>query len=742
MRSIAILGAFLAILGVVPRVFGDCTPGRSGITTLRAGLYEPTINECSWGASLNADWTIVDSSMCLVAGPNNLSGFNNFTGSTTFSGLSWNFPNANLTVDRIATRLGGPISGPNSVSIGNNSLAAFQTSGYVGRANVAVGPNALADFVAGGKPTLSQSGGNTAVGNSALGTSTDSENSAFGDFAGAGFTYGEHNQFFGNFSGVALNGNYFAQGENDTFIGLFSGPTSTSPYLSNSMAFGYASKVGESSALSLGCNATDCASGGYPTFKVGIGTDVPTEVLDVVGNIKIEGGGNGIRFADGSFQQTAGGGGGGGSSSLETLFGTARTSPTATLNGYSGDFIATVIGSTMSFSLNPKTTDFIQNTSALQSGSVFFVSSGTVNGPLSIYGNTLSSGVLTTQLLSQTGVFEDPANVIIKRTAGLNGCIRWTDGTNKDWQICNNTNDLEMGYGSNSGGMTDFLDLQTNGSFPLGSSVTIQGGAAFLANKVTDTGETINGPGNGNIQLTISGSTYTVTSTTNVGSANVTVGHLAVFSSTNATLTDGGAPSAGGGGTPASPNNSIQFNNAGAFGGNADFEHFASSVVYTNQFVDTGIQTSSFTYGVQASSLTLKTIGGFGGELDFWNSGANNDTIKFFNDSGAAQAFINENVGTWWRIDVDGGAAFIVQTADTNRLAIDAAGTVAVESGGLQLWSRTKAQIAVITPDSINSQVTGEEYYCSDCATVAVCISTGSAQGAFALITNKASACQ
>lgn len=248
--------------------------------------------------------------------------------------------------------------------------------------------------------------------------------------------------------------------------------------------------------------------------------------------------------------------------------------------------------------------------------------------------------------------------------------------------------------------------------------------------------ETVSGPGNGNIVFTISGSTYGVISDS---ISPPTVGQCAVFSSTNGTVS---GTTCGGGGTPASPNNSIQFNNAGAFGGNADFEHFASSIVYTNQFVDTGIQTSSFTYGVQASSLTLKTIGGFGGELDFWNSGANNDTIKFFNDSGAAQAFINENVGTWWRIDVDGGAAFIVQTADTNRLAIDAAGTVAVESGGLQLWSRTKAQIAVITPDSINSQVTGEEYYCSDCATVAVCISTGSAQGAFALITNKASACQ
>lgn len=55
------------------------------------------------------------------------------------------------------------------------------------------------------------------------------------------------------------------------------------------------------------------------------------------------------------------GGGGGGSSALEMLFGAARSSPTATLNGYKGDFIGNVVGSTMTFILNPATTDFIQN---------------------------------------------------------------------------------------------------------------------------------------------------------------------------------------------------------------------------------------------------------------------------------------------------------------------------------------------------------------------------------------------
>lgn len=60
-----------------------------------------------------------------------------------------------------------------------------------------------------------------------------------------------------------------------------------------------------------------------------------------------------------------------------------------------------------------------------------------------------------------------------------------------------------------------------------------------------------------------------------------------------------------------------------------------------------------------------------------------------------------------------------------------------IHNGFHQLFSRTSAQINVLIPGSVM-----QEYGCSDCATVPVCISTGTAIGAFSLITNKGSSCQ
>lgn len=52
------------------------------------------------------------------------------------------------------------------------------------------------------------------------------------------------------------------------------------------------------------------------------------------------------------------------------------------------------------------------------------------------------------------------------------------------------------------------------------------------------------------------------------------------------------------------------------------------------------------------------------------------------------------------------------------------------------LTSLTKAQISTAVPGLV-----GVQYYCSDCSTVPVCISTGTTVGSFSLITARASAC-
>jgi len=88
---------------------------------------------------------------------------------------------------------------------------------------------------------------------------------------------------------------------------------------------------------------------------------------------------------------TTGGGGSGGSSSLQvTRSGVEITSPTASINFYSGDFVGSSAGTTAQIYLNPSTTNYIWNTSTLQSGATFYVSSGTVAGQLTV--GTLKGG--------------------------------------------------------------------------------------------------------------------------------------------------------------------------------------------------------------------------------------------------------------------------------------------------------------------------------------------------------------
>ena len=62
---------------------------------------------------------------------------------------------------------------------------------------------------------------------------------------------------------------------------------------------------------------------------------------------------------------------------------------------------------------------------------------------------------------------------------------------------------------------------------------------------------------------------------------------------------------------------------------------------------------------------------------------------------------------------------------------------VTASAGPFTMYSRTAAQIIVIDPT-----VEGEFYYCSDCTTVAVCVSTGTAAYDWALFTDKTAACE
>lgn len=90
-----------------------------------------------------------------------------------------------------------------------------------------------------------------------------------------------------------------------------------------------------------------------------------------------------------------------------------------------------------------------------------------------------------------------------------------------------------------------------------------------------------------------------------------------------------------------------------------------------------------------------------------------------------------------------GGALAATNSFQYNGSSVTVTVPVAIASttlsGFLQLTPKTAAQIKALTPGTGG---TNQVYGCSDCSTVPVCISTGTAVGAWSLITNKTSVCQ
>lgn len=144
-------------------------------------------------------------------------------------------------------------------------------------------------------------------------------------------------------------------------------------------------------------------------------------------------------------------------------------------------------------------------------------------------------------------------------------------------------------------------------------------------------------------------------------------------------------------------------------------------------------------------------IGGFGSEnstmtfISSYNSAvgnsiktlSNGDDFFAFGAGGTAGTY--STITVWPPSSANSGFNFAINASPI--LQITTAGT-SVQSGFLQLVSQTSAQIRAITPTLVNGVAIGEYYYCSDCATVPQCVSTGTARGAFALTTNRTSVCQ
>lgn len=369
----------------------------------------------------------------------------------------------------------------------------------------------------------------------------------------------------------------------------------------------------------------------------------------------------------------------------------------------------------------------IENRSTLQAGSTFYITSGTVTGQLTV--GTYQGGGLTSLTCGDS-------THAVSVTGGVFSCqaIAGTNG----------------GQVSLSSGIVTPAIFVT--SVTVNSSMTLTGPLSVV------------GTGDGGGFFSIKGSTYNITTSSNIGTGKVTVGDIAVFSSTSGTLADGGAPGSSG--------SSNLLTSTNIFSGGQTF---------------TSVAVSSFSYGVQVSSLVLKTANGGvrGGHLEFWNGGNGEHAISFYDDAGSNnEGFFDVVDNGWLKFDLHNNNQFRIATASADHLWIAATtdGNMGIGGGGfvpaagsaqvsiiaptddiyglnvassttagfygvtvssqseLGLFSRTSAQIKTTIPSP--GKTGGQMFYCSDCATVPVCLSTGTAIGAFSIITNKTTACQ
>jgi len=254
-------------------------------------------------------------------------GANTFTGTQTVSGGILALDNTNSGGTTGVITLGGSHflhntgnqntflgqdAGNFSLTGSGNSASGFGALSTLtsGGANTAAGTFALGSNTTGANNTAvgSQALGSsttstedTAVGYEALGNSTGGQNTAVGAGALLLTTTGTENTALGDEAGW-LGGNSNTTGSENTFLGFRSGP-GTSTQLTNATAVGANAVVSSNNALVLG--SINGQNGATSSVNVGIGTATPSQALDVVGNILIEGAGNGITFPDGSTQTTA-----------------------------------------------------------------------------------------------------------------------------------------------------------------------------------------------------------------------------------------------------------------------------------------------------------------------------------------------------------------------------------------------------------------------------------------------------
>jgi hypothetical protein len=276
------------------------------------------------------------------------------------------------------------------------------------------------------------------------------------------------------------------------------------------------------------------------------------------------------------------GGGGGGSSSLQvTSSGVQVTSPTSSINFYSGDFsLNSVNTSTAQVYLNPATTDFIHNQSTRQTPAVLNIDSGT-------FGTSI---IASTEILKTNNQF--------------GGNLQFWNSGNNNSQIQFFTDNGAGNIGSinllNTGYMR-FID-DTGGPFSLQTQDTERIRINYAGSVDVITSATVQGAGG-------LGVTYNINAGSTTGSGLSTCGDSTHALGWTSGTNQFSCQSVTGSATPGGVSTNVQYNNGGTFSGSSLFQFNGTSTsILTPLLVATTAQITAFQVSSNTTGIPLMGV--------------------------------------------------------------------------------------------------------------------------------------
>ena len=268
--------------------------------------------------------------------------------------------------------------------------------------------------------------------NAGQATSTGGSNTFLGKSAGVANTAGASNTFTGNNAGVTNN-----TGNNNTFIGFSAGASNTLGSFNTALGWGSLVGSGNQFATALGARAEAACSnclvlgavqgvnGATASTNIGIGTNAPTSRLHVVGDTNLLG--------NLSFSGTLNGSGANltalNASNITTgtlataRGGTGLSAPGAAGNYLRSDGTGWTSSALLGSDIPGGSTNYIQNSTTLQSSSNFNISgNGFLGGSLGIGTSTITPGRrLTVQTSTGIGLSHTNGAVEIGTYVNSNG---------------------------------------------------------------------------------------------------------------------------------------------------------------------------------------------------------------------------------------------------------------------------------------------------------------------------------